>query len=232
MYLWIFAARLAATNPLSARNASCRSMRGAATSLVDWLQTQTTFAPGKTVSLGPSMTDQWLKWMSMASSLRWRPLSGIWVTGLVTVPLSPDAAWPGDSSGNYCLSSLRGTSLLGCMARYTEPVPICLWSTVVKHGDWTPPTGLHHVNHTMFHWICSSKDQGETTSAPLLQKIGIKVGGWDSINMYNVPCPVSNLSQTYCFLDLQDRDAWGAGVGWAKIGAANPIGSETDNTLI
>ena len=50
--------------------------------------------------LTPSTADQWLKWMTTAPCLMWRPLSATWVTctalvGAVTVALPPDVAWPG-----------------------------------------------------------------------------------------------------------------------------------------
>ena len=66
-------------------------------------------ALGVRVSLGPSMTNLWLKWMSTAPCLMWKPPSTTLViccapVGAVTVPLLPDAVWPGESSGNSCLS--------------------------------------------------------------------------------------------------------------------------------
>ena len=42
--------------------------------------------------------------------------------GCESVPLPPDAAWPGESLGNYCQSSPPGTSVLWYVARYTWPV--------------------------------------------------------------------------------------------------------------
>ena len=93
--------------------------------------------------LCPATADQWLKWMSKAPSLMWRPLSALWVTCYapvvaMTVPLPSDAVWSGESSGNYCLSSPPGTSFLRYLATCTRPVSTWLCSTVVKHWDQTP----------------------------------------------------------------------------------------------
>ena len=111
----------------------------AAGSLVDCWTSGTTSAPGVKVIPGPLTADQWLKWMSKAPSLMWGTLSAIWVTccalvGAVTVPLLPDAAWLVESSGNYILSSPPGTSLLRCVASYTQPLSARLCSMVVKRG--------------------------------------------------------------------------------------------------
>ena len=139
------AARVLATTPLSDCSASYGSTRGAAASLADWWTSGTTSAPVVKTSHCPLTVDQWPKWMLTAPSLMWRTFSAIWVTycalvGAVTVPLLPDAAWPGESSGNYCLSSPPGTSLLRYMARYTWPVSAWLCSIVVIRGvrtSWT-----------------------------------------------------------------------------------------------
>ena len=93
-----------ATAPLWVHSASCRSTRGAAASLIQWPTPLTKFAPGVTTRPGPLTIDQWLKWMSMAPCLIWRPLSPTWVTCCapvvaVTMPLPPDVVCPGKSSG-------------------------------------------------------------------------------------------------------------------------------------
>ena len=81
-------------------SASCGSTRGAVTSLEDWWPTQSMSAAGVMVRLGPSAADLWLKWVSIAPDLMWRPPSATWVTccapvGVVAVTLPPDVAWPG-----------------------------------------------------------------------------------------------------------------------------------------
>ena len=55
----------------------------------------------------------------------------------------------------------------------------------------------------MVRWICGTKDRDETPSA---------VGGSDGVDMYSVPCPVSNLSHTFWFAVLED------GVGLERKG--------------
>ena len=95
--------------PLSAHNASCGSTRDAAASLEDWWPTQYMFAAVVMVRLGQSIAEPWLKWMSTAPCLMWRPPSATWVTccalvGAVTVPKPSDVAWPGESSRNHYLS--------------------------------------------------------------------------------------------------------------------------------
>ena len=55
---------------------------------------------GVRVSLGPSMAELWLKWMSTAPCLMWKPLAATLViccapVGAVAVSLLPDAVWPG-----------------------------------------------------------------------------------------------------------------------------------------
>ena len=121
----------------------------------------------------------------------------------VTVPLLPDAVWLGESSGNYCLSSPPGTSLIRCVARCASPLRSAMlhssetWGPTTSNLEW-----LCHNGSTMTHWICGTKDQDETPSASR-KKLGIKdimrvlmVGGCDGIDMYSVPRPVlySNLS--------------------------------------
>ena len=55
--------------------------------------------------------------------------------GAVTVLLTADFAWPGESSGNSWLSSSPGISLLRVAARCVWPVPARLCSTVTRRGD-------------------------------------------------------------------------------------------------
>ena len=91
---------VSAATLLSACSASCGSTRGAVASLEDWWPTQSMSAAGVMVRLGPSAADLWLKWVSMAPDLMWRPPSATWVTccapvGVVAVTLPPDVAWPG-----------------------------------------------------------------------------------------------------------------------------------------
>ena len=88
------------------------------------------------------MADQWLKRMSTVPCLMWRPHSATLVTccalvGAVTVPLVPDAVWPGESWGNPCLSSAPGTSHLRCTATCTRPWP-CLNIKTVFPGMGIP----------------------------------------------------------------------------------------------
>ena len=69
------------------------------------------------------------------TTLMWRPFSAMWVACCallvaVTAPSPPDAVWAGESSGNYCLSSLPGTSHLRCVEKCTRPVSAWLCSTV------------------------------------------------------------------------------------------------------
>ena len=88
-----------------ARNESCGSTRSRVAShetVGGWLQ----LGPPL---LSPLTAELWLKWMSTAPCLMWRPLSATSVAyctlvGAVTVPLPPDVAWPGEISGNSCLS--------------------------------------------------------------------------------------------------------------------------------
>ena len=109
------------------------------------------------------------------SPLMWRPLSVIWVTccapvGAVTVPLLPDAVWPGESSGNHIACPDLSPKVCGRV--YTACVP-----SAMLHGGkmWGPNTSnlerLHHNDHVMIHWICGTKNQDETPSASLLKKL-------------------------------------------------------------
>ena len=182
------AARVLATTPSSAHSASCGSSRSAAASLSDWWLTQTTSPPGIKVSLDPSTAYQWLKWMLNAPTLMWRLLSAIWVTCCalvvaVTVPLPPDAVWPGESSRSYCLSSPPGTSHLRCVARCTWPVSAPLCSTVAKHV--APRSKMKHLHP---HY--------SRNMAIRILRQSFAVGSWYVMDMYNVPCPVSNLPPT------------------------------------
>ena len=107
------------------------------------------------------------------------------------------------NSGNYCLSSPPGTSLLRCMA--------CVHSSILHDRKmWGLNNSdlelLHRNDCAMIHWICGSKDQDETPSVSLLQKLGIKgisavlCSGW--LRWYGHAQRVmslSNLSQTYRF---------------------------------
>ena len=54
--------------------------------------------------------------------------------------LLPDFAWPGESSGNSCLSSPPGTAHLRCVTRCTMPASARLCSTAAKHRIWPPLT--------------------------------------------------------------------------------------------
>ena len=128
------------------------------------------------VSLGPSVAELWLKRMSTAPCLMWKPLSASLVicyapVGAVTVSLLPDAV-PRESSRNSCLSQPPDTSYPGCVARCTRPALARLCSMVAKHGDQRNPSRGGCT--AMIRWICSIKDRDETTSASLLQKFGIE----------------------------------------------------------
>ena len=129
-----------------------------------WSKTQTVSALVLRMSLGPAMAELWLKWKSMAPCLMWKPLSATLViccvpVGVVTVPLLPDAVWPGKSvqSGNVYVA---------CSA--------------MLHGreTWVPTEPelrqLRHNARAMTRWICGIKDRDETSSASLLQKLDIE----------------------------------------------------------
>ena len=61
--------------PYSAHSVCCWSTRSTVTSLSDWLPTETMSTPDVRVSFGPLMAELWLKWMSTAPCLMWKPLS-------------------------------------------------------------------------------------------------------------------------------------------------------------
>ena len=108
--------------PSSTHSASCGFARGATASLVVWWLTPTTSAQVVKARLDPWAVDKWLKCMSMAPNLIWWPLSATWVTccapvGAETMPLLPAVVWPGESLGNFCLSSPPGACHLRCAAR-------------------------------------------------------------------------------------------------------------------
>ena len=78
-----------------------------------------------------------------------------WVTccalvGAMPVPMPPDAAWPGERSGNYCLSSSPGTSRLRCVARCGRPVSARLCSTVAKRTEHSNLERLRRSDCAMF----------------------------------------------------------------------------------
>ena len=109
-------------------------------------------------------------------------ISGIWViccalVWTVTVPLPPYIQWSGESSENYCPSSIPGSSCLRCTARCIWPTYIRLCSTMVKCGDGTPwPAAA--ITTT---WSGSKhKKRDKATSISLLKKlVGRQVGkGW------------------------------------------------------
>ena len=82
------------------------------------------------------------------------------------------AAWPGESSGNYCLSSPPGTSFLRCVARYTWPVLSAMLHGSEKSGpNILDLKQLYHNDRAMICWICDTKDRVETSSVLLLQKL-------------------------------------------------------------
>ena len=103
------AAMVSSTTPSNAHRVCRGSTRSTVASLSDWRPTQTMSAPGVRASLGLLMAELWLRWISTAPCLMWKPLSATEVicyapVGAVTVPLLPDVVWPGESSGNSCLS--------------------------------------------------------------------------------------------------------------------------------
>ena len=118
------AAGVLTSTPLSAHAASCESTKAFLASLFDWWPKRSVCVMA---SLSPLTADQGFKWMLKVSSLKWTPLSAIWVTccapvGTVTVQLLPDAVLPRESSGNYCLFWPPGTSLLRCVVKCTQSV--------------------------------------------------------------------------------------------------------------
>ena len=92
------------------------------------------------------------------------------------VALLPDAVWPGESSGNSCLSKPPDTSHPGYVARCTRPAFVQLCSMVAKLGDQRDPPELwlRQNDHVIIHWICGNKDRDETPSTSLQQKLDIK----------------------------------------------------------
>ena len=98
------AARVLTSTPLSALTANCEFTKAVLASLFDWWPKRYVSVM---VSLSPLKAHQGFKWMLKVPSLKWTPLSAIWVTcaplGTLTVQLLPDAVLPRESSGNYCL---------------------------------------------------------------------------------------------------------------------------------
>ena len=89
------------------------------------------------VRLGPSTTDQRLKWTMTAPCIMRRSHSNIWVmcytlVRALTVPLLPNVAWPRESSRNSYPCSLPCTS---SATRDTQPVSVWLCSMVETFGN-------------------------------------------------------------------------------------------------
>ena len=122
--------------------------------------------------LSLSTADQWLKWMSTAPCLMWRPLSATWVTccaqvGVGTVPLPPNIAWPGESWVNSCLCSPPAT--------YTAYIHLAMLhdsETQGPNASYPDLQWLHRNDCLIICWICGTKYWDETTLASLLQKLG------------------------------------------------------------
>ena len=129
--------------PWSAKIASWGFTRSAAASLVNWWLTHISPAPDFRLRLDPSMADQWLKRMSMALRMMWRPLSATCVTccwgwGFWQCHCCQMLHGLGFSSGKSCPSSPPGISCLSCAARCIWGVPTQLCYMVAKHGYQVP----------------------------------------------------------------------------------------------
>ena len=175
-----------------------------------------TSSPDVKLSPGILTADQWLKWTSKAPSFMWKTLSAIWVTchalvRAVTMPLPPDAAWPGENWRNYCLSSPLGISLLRCMARYTRPVSARLCSMVAGRGIRTfgpkaaSPQWPRHDLLDLWHHR-SSWNITINPALTILQQ-SFTADDWDGMDIYNVPRPVWQLLQTFRFPALEGKES-------------------------
>ena len=134
-------------------------------------------ALGVRMSLGPSMAKLWLKRMSTAPCLMWKPISATLliccaVEGAMTVPLLPDVVWPGESSGNPSLSLPPVTSHPRYVARYMWPAFTRLCFMIAKRGHQRNPSCGN--DRAMIGWICGIKDRDETPSASLPQKLDME----------------------------------------------------------
>ena len=106
--------------------------------------------------------------MSTTPRLMWRPPSATWMTccarvGSMTVPLPPDVVQPGESSGDFCLSSPPDTSHTRCVARCKHLAFAQLCSKVAKLGDWRTYTKLQQLRRNdpaVICWICGTKAHG------------------------------------------------------------------------
>ena len=71
------------------------------------------------------------------------------------------------------------------------------------------PKRLRRNDSVMIRYICGTKVQDEIPSDSLLTKLGMQsfaVGGWNGMNIYIGPRPVTNLSQTYRFPNLEGQE--------------------------
>ena len=94
----------------------------------------------------------------------------------------------------------------------------CIHSAVLHGSETWGPTipellWLWRNHSAMIRWICVIKDRDEIPSTPRLQKLGIEditsVLCYRRLtrygHVYNGPCPVSNVSQAFQFLALENK---------------------------
>ena len=99
-------------------------------------------------------------------------------------------AW--ESLGNSCPFSPSGTSCPRCVARYTQPGSIRLYSTLAKCGDPMPLT--YSSSALMTAPWCAGSVAPKTEQTPsVLQIYYGSPSQPDALDMYSLPRPVSNL---------------------------------------
>ena len=150
----------------------------------------------------------------------WKPHCATWViccalVGAVTVPLLPDAVWPGESSGN---SPVLTTRHLSCRIR--GKVYEAFVRSAMLHGSKTwGPTELELLRRRNDRaWSIGSVASKTETKHPQLHYYSNLASRTlhqsftvsDSVGraMYKGPCPVSNLSQTFHSPALERKDDW------------------------
>ena len=150
-----------------------------------------------------SVAELWLKWMSMAPWLMWRPPSATWMTccalvGAMTVLLPPEVAQPVESSENFCPSS--DTSHQRCESKCTTLVCSAM---LYDSETWrqTPLTCSGSATMTMSWAIGSVAPETETKHPQLhyyenlelmILRQSFAVEDSDGIHIYNVPHPVTD----------------------------------------